>query len=180
VGRDARDRAAAARGPAYLNSDGNGRGFLEAEGSHSLEHFINDVARDIIDPETQLSVWKRAHARAIRPCETRRQGKGPQPRRLADWRARFGIRLHAVPAAPRRAVVEHRVRRRGLERHLPLDLRRLLFLHAFPRHRLRVRADARRNRWNSGDSAGRRRHLPFRYANLADTVRTYDESCSSW
>ncbi len=35
---------------AYINSDGNGRGFLQAEGSHTLEHFINDVARDIKDP----------------------------------------------------------------------------------------------------------------------------------
>src|SRR5438874_6807421 len=31
---------------AYVNSDSNGRGFLEAEGSHTLERFINDVARD--------------------------------------------------------------------------------------------------------------------------------------
>ena len=40
---------------AYVNSDDNGRGFLEAEGSHALEHFINDVARDIQDPETHLT-----------------------------------------------------------------------------------------------------------------------------
>ena len=43
----------------YVNSDGNGRGFLQVEGSHSLEKFINGVARDIQDPESQLSVWKR-------------------------------------------------------------------------------------------------------------------------
>ena len=45
---------------AYLNSDGNGRGFFQAEGSHSLESFINEVAKDITDPETKMSVWKRA------------------------------------------------------------------------------------------------------------------------
>jgi N-acetylated-alpha-linked acidic dipeptidase len=50
---------------AYINSDGNGRGFLNAGGSHSLENFVNDVARDIKDPETGLSVWKRRQARAI-------------------------------------------------------------------------------------------------------------------
>ncbi|HEX6966875.1 MAG TPA: M28 family metallopeptidase [Gemmatimonadaceae bacterium] len=44
---------------AYINSDGNGRGYLGMSGSHTLQHFINDVARDITDPETQLSVWKR-------------------------------------------------------------------------------------------------------------------------
>ena len=50
---------------AYLNSDTNNRGYLDVGGSHSLEQFINDVARDIQDPETKLSVWKRAQLRAI-------------------------------------------------------------------------------------------------------------------
>jgi len=49
----------------YVNSDSNSRGYLELEGSHTLEHFINDVARDIQDPETNLSVWKRAQLKAI-------------------------------------------------------------------------------------------------------------------
>jgi N-acetylated-alpha-linked acidic dipeptidase len=44
---------------AYFNSDGNGRGYFRAEGSHSLEAFVNDVAKDIQDPETKMSVWKR-------------------------------------------------------------------------------------------------------------------------
>ena len=44
---------------AYFNSDGNGRGFFHAGGSHSLENFINGVAKDIDDPETHMSVWKR-------------------------------------------------------------------------------------------------------------------------
>ena len=45
---------------AYINTDGNGRGFLEAEGSHSLEALVNGVARDVQDPEANISVWKRA------------------------------------------------------------------------------------------------------------------------
>ena len=49
----------------YVNSDSNSRGFLELEGSHTLEHFMNDVARDIQDPETKLSAWKRAQLREI-------------------------------------------------------------------------------------------------------------------
>jgi len=44
---------------AYINSDSNGRGFFGAVGSHTLERLVNDVARDVQDPETQLSVWKR-------------------------------------------------------------------------------------------------------------------------
>jgi N-acetylated-alpha-linked acidic dipeptidase len=49
----------------YVNSDSNSRGYLFLEGSHTLEHFINDVARDIQDPESKLSVWKRAHLHEI-------------------------------------------------------------------------------------------------------------------
>lgn len=49
----------------YVNSDSNSRGFLGMEGSHTLEHFINDVARDIQDPETKLSAWKRAQLHEI-------------------------------------------------------------------------------------------------------------------
>jgi N-acetylated-alpha-linked acidic dipeptidase len=55
---------------AYLNSDGNGRGYLGVSGSHSLERFINDVARDITDPETGLTVWKRRQARTILDGDT--------------------------------------------------------------------------------------------------------------
>ena len=50
---------------AYINTDGNDRGYLGMSGSHSLERFINDVARDITDPETGLTVWQRRQARTI-------------------------------------------------------------------------------------------------------------------
>jgi len=49
----------------YINSDTNGRGMLGASGSHTLEHFVNTVAKDIEDPETKLSAWKRNQARRI-------------------------------------------------------------------------------------------------------------------
>jgi N-acetylated-alpha-linked acidic dipeptidase len=49
----------------YINSDTNGRGYFDAEGSHTLEKFINDVVRDVQDPETKLSVWKRAQLQTI-------------------------------------------------------------------------------------------------------------------
>ena len=50
-----------AKGVLYINSDSNGRGYLFAEGSPSLERFIGDVSRDITDPETGLSVSQRIH-----------------------------------------------------------------------------------------------------------------------
>jgi N-acetylated-alpha-linked acidic dipeptidase len=46
----------------YINSDSNARGFLEAEGSHVLQHFLSEVARDVKDPETGASVLERSLA----------------------------------------------------------------------------------------------------------------------
>ncbi len=43
----------------YINSDGNGRGFLGVQGSHTLETLINEVARDVNDPQTGVSVLER-------------------------------------------------------------------------------------------------------------------------
>jgi N-acetylated-alpha-linked acidic dipeptidase len=46
----------------YVNSDTNGRGMLEAEGSHAVQHFLSEVARDVRDPETGVSVLTRSLA----------------------------------------------------------------------------------------------------------------------
>lgn len=43
----------------YINSDGNGRGYLQMSGSHSLERFMNGVAKDVDDPEKDYPAWKR-------------------------------------------------------------------------------------------------------------------------
>lgn len=55
---------------AYINTDANGRGYLSMGGSHSLEKFINEVARDIPDPETKLSAWKRLQLKSIADAES--------------------------------------------------------------------------------------------------------------
>jgi len=44
---------------AYINTDGNGRGFLGVGGSHSLEQLVNDVANAVIDPQTGISIAQR-------------------------------------------------------------------------------------------------------------------------
>jgi len=49
----------------YLNSDTNGRGFLDAGGSHSLQHLVNQVADGVTDPETHVSVRERMRARML-------------------------------------------------------------------------------------------------------------------
>jgi N-acetylated-alpha-linked acidic dipeptidase len=69
---------------AYVNSDSNGRGYLDVEGSHTLEKFINDVSRDISDPETKLSVWKRRRLHEIGDAKSAEQRK--EIRERADLR----------------------------------------------------------------------------------------------
>jgi N-acetylated-alpha-linked acidic dipeptidase len=50
---------------AYINSDSNGRGFFYAGGTHDLQHFINDIVREIQDPEKHMPVQQRARLRRI-------------------------------------------------------------------------------------------------------------------
>ncbi|WP_345955964.1 transferrin receptor-like dimerization domain-containing protein [Mucilaginibacter sp. PAMB04168] len=47
---------------AYINSDGNSRGFLGAGGSHALEVFTSEIAKDVMDPQTRVSVFERKRA----------------------------------------------------------------------------------------------------------------------
>ena len=72
---------------AYINTDGNGRGYLHAAGSHSLEHAVNEVAKDIVDPETQLSVWKREQLVDISRVK---------PDQRAELRTRTDLRIGAL------------------------------------------------------------------------------------
>ncbi len=53
---------------AYFNTDSTARGFLGIGGSHTLEHFLNQVMADVPDPQTEESVkarlraWMKVHA----------------------------------------------------------------------------------------------------------------------
>jgi N-acetylated-alpha-linked acidic dipeptidase len=75
-------------GVAYINSDGNGRGYLGIEGSHTLEKFSNDVARDISDPETKMSGWKRQQLHEIANAKT--------PEQREELRKRPDLRIPAL------------------------------------------------------------------------------------
>jgi N-acetylated-alpha-linked acidic dipeptidase len=54
-----------AKAAVYINSDTNGRGFLDAGGSHALQHLVNEVAAGIDDPETHVAVRERARAQML-------------------------------------------------------------------------------------------------------------------
>jgi N-acetylated-alpha-linked acidic dipeptidase len=47
---------------AYINTDGNSRGFVSIGGSHVLESFLNDVIEDVRDPRMDVSVKERRRA----------------------------------------------------------------------------------------------------------------------
>ena len=72
---------------AYFNSDGNGRGYFRAEGSHSLENFVNDVSKDIQDPETGMTAWKRARLVDISRANGKEKG---------EIRSRADLRIPAL------------------------------------------------------------------------------------
>jgi N-acetylated-alpha-linked acidic dipeptidase len=73
---------------AYINSDGNERGYLSAGGTQDLQNFVSAVAREVQDPETPLSVFARAHLVAI--------SKAKDADERADLRKRGDLVLEAL------------------------------------------------------------------------------------
>jgi N-acetylated-alpha-linked acidic dipeptidase len=81
----------------YINTDGNDRGVLNMGGSHSLEQFINGVARDIEDPETKMrgtgmTVWQRAQLSKIAEAKS---AEDPEKLRK-ELRQRADLRIEAL------------------------------------------------------------------------------------
>ncbi|MDZ4708748.1 MAG: transferrin receptor-like dimerization domain-containing protein [Saprospiraceae bacterium] len=50
---------------AYLNTDGNSRGFVGIGGSHTLEAFFNEIAESVMDPQTGVSIKERKYAKSL-------------------------------------------------------------------------------------------------------------------
>ena len=160
---------------AYVNSDDSGRGFLQAEGSHVLEHFINDVARDIQDPETRLTVWKRKQAKAIDEAKPEDKEK---VRSRADWRiGALGSGSDFTPFLQHLGVPTLNIGYggeddNGIYHSIYDDF-------YFYTHFLDTDFAYGRTLAQTGGTAIIRLAdadiLPFQYGNLADTVRTYHE-----
>ena len=49
----------------YINTDGTGKGWLNAGGSHGLQQFLGEVAKDVMDPRTGKPVFEEARRRAV-------------------------------------------------------------------------------------------------------------------
>jgi len=50
---------------AYINTDSNDRGFINAGGSHTLEPFFNEVIEQVADPETNVTIKERKYAKGM-------------------------------------------------------------------------------------------------------------------
>ncbi len=72
---------------AYLNSDNNGRGFLRAAGSHSLERLLNEAAREVRDPQKKIPVLERLRARRL---------THGSPEEQKETRERHDLRIDAL------------------------------------------------------------------------------------
>lgn len=71
----------------YINTDSNSRGYLGMGGSHTLERFINSVAKEIVDPVKNISAWKRVQLHRI--------GRGSSEERQ-EARTRADLRIGAL------------------------------------------------------------------------------------
>ncbi|PYQ31082.1 MAG: folate hydrolase [Acidobacteria bacterium] len=72
----------------YINSDSTSRGFLDVAGSHTLERLVTEVARDVEDPQRNVSVLERLNALAITELTS--------PEKQKEFRDRKLMRLDAL------------------------------------------------------------------------------------
>ena len=72
----------------YINTDALGRGFLGVAGSHTLERFVTEVARDVTDPERNVSVGERLRAAQLADASSAKD--------RGEIRARSLMRLDAL------------------------------------------------------------------------------------
>jgi len=49
----------------YINTDGTGKGWLSAGGSHGLQQFMGEAAKEVLDPRTGKSIFEEARRRAV-------------------------------------------------------------------------------------------------------------------
>ncbi len=72
----------------YINSDENGRGFLNAGGSHALQGMVDEVAKNINDPQTGVSIYERLKAHKIATAISPLQAK--------EFMEKTGLHLEAL------------------------------------------------------------------------------------
>jgi len=72
----------------YINTDDSGRGFLGAGGSQSLENFMDEISKNVVDPQTNVSVFERKMARELVDAASAKDKK--------EILARKGLKLESL------------------------------------------------------------------------------------
>ena len=69
----------------YINSDGTGKGWFNAGGSHGLQQFMNEAAKDVMDPRSGKPIFDEArkHAVANEPEADRKAAEADPALRLS-------------------------------------------------------------------------------------------------
>ncbi|SPE41870.1 Glutamate carboxypeptidase II [Candidatus Sulfopaludibacter sp. SbA3] len=88
---EAHDEELARVAAVYINSDSNGRGIFQAEGSHTLERFVNSVTKDVEDPESKVPVATR-----LRDFRLAGLPESATPQERQELRARPDLRIDAL------------------------------------------------------------------------------------
>jgi len=73
---------------AYINTDGTSRGFIGIGGSHVLERFFNQVAEDVKDPRSDISIKERARAATMIYA--------PTDKKKAEAKTRADLRIYPM------------------------------------------------------------------------------------
>jgi N-acetylated-alpha-linked acidic dipeptidase len=70
---------------AYINTDSTGKGWLSTGGSHGLQQFVGEVAKEVMDPRTGKPIFDEARRRAIlgEPEEARKAAESDPAYRIA-------------------------------------------------------------------------------------------------
>ena len=160
-------------GVAYINTDSTGRGFLRAEGSHTLEKFLSEVARDIQDPDTRMSAFERARLARIASASAQER---------QEIRQRPDLRIGALGSGSDYTVFTHHLGIPSLNlAYGGLDGSGIYhsihdsfywYTHFADSDFRYVRATAQTAGTTVMRLAGAE-VLPFDFTNLADTVRRY-------
>ena len=77
-GAELKDKAAV-----YINTDSSGKGWLQVGGSHGLQQFMTEVAREVMDPRTGKPVAEESRQRQV--MGTPEAGKSQREKDAALW-----------------------------------------------------------------------------------------------
>ena len=109
-------------GVAYLNTDTNDKGWFGAAGSHSLQEFVREVARDVRDPVREQSILhaalERKRSQAARQAEAARAAAdSARPDSVRhDSVRRDSVRRDGAPRTAADSLRDREIRRIGGER----------------------------------------------------------------